>query len=234
MPTDDSSPFSVAALVFAKAPEPGAVKTRLAPLLGDGGAAVLAARLARRTIGVVTKASFASTTLCCAPDETHAFFALCERQFAATLVGQGDGDLGARMHRAFVRALTRHDAAVLVGTDIPAMDPSDLDAAGAALRAGADAVLGPASDGGYWLIGLRRPDVSVFEGIEWSAPSVLAATRERMTRLGWRVAEVPTRADVDRPEDVARLAADGATAALVSDLLAAASRSRTSNGRGSP
>ena len=118
---------------------------------------------------------------------------------------QGPGDLGARMHRAFKRVLQEHEAAILIGSDCPALRPADLRAAARALRAGADAVLAPAEDGGYSLIGLRRVSRRLFDGIAWGGPQVMAQTRRRLRALGWRWRELRTLWDVDRPEDVARL-----------------------------
>ena len=208
----------IALLVFAKAPVPGEAKTRLIPALGPGGAAVLSARLTRRTLRTAAAGAWTSTVLCCAPDATHDFFALCRRLHGVALRDQRGADLGERMHEAFEWALGSHDAAILVGTDIPSMAPDDLGLATEALVDGTDAVLGPARDGGYWLIGLRRADPAVFAGLPWSTPGVAAQTRERMTRLGWRWNEVATRADVDHPEDLATLEADPEHRALLDGL----------------
>lgn len=210
--------MSTAVLVFAKAPVPGAVKTRLQDVLGPGGAAVLAARLARHTLRTVTDAGFSSVTLCCAPDIHHEFFALCRRLHGVTLRPQAAGDLGERMREALDAALADHDSAILVGTDIPAMTGDDLRAAAAALDAGADAVLGPARDGGYWLIGVRRADPAIFDGVSWSTSAVLAETRARMAAIGWRVADVATRWDIDRPEDLRALLDDPEAGRLVAGL----------------
>ena len=109
------------------------------------------------------------------------------------------------MYRAFARCLRSHDHVILIGSDCPALGPPDLRTAARALRAGADAVLSPAEDGGYALIGLRRVARRLFEGIEWGGPEVLAQTRRRLARLRWRCKELRTLWDVDRPEDVARL-----------------------------
>ncbi|MFN8997937.1 MAG: DUF2064 domain-containing protein, partial [Betaproteobacteria bacterium] len=103
-------------LVFAKAPEPGRVKTRLVPPLTEGAAAVLAARLARRMLATACAAGIGEVRLCCAPDARHPFFELCRRQLGVTLVSQGKGDLGARMDRVFRAALDHHGAALLAGT----------------------------------------------------------------------------------------------------------------------
>ena len=103
------------------------------------------------------------------------------------------------------RALRRHPGAILIGSDCPALRPADLRAAARALRGNADAVLSPAEDGGYALIGVRRAARGLFQGVEWGSARVLAQTRLRLKRLRWRWRELRTVWDVDRPEDVARL-----------------------------
>jgi rSAM/selenodomain-associated transferase 1 len=205
--------MSVAAVVFARAPVPGAAKTRLVPALGEVGAARLHERLVRRTLDTTCAAFPGRVELCCAPDAAHPFFAACAAENGAALTEQGAGDLGTRMHRALARALCDADAAVLVGTDCPALAPEHLRDAAAALAAGADVVLGPASDGGYVLVGARRVDAALFEGIRWGTDAVLGETRERIRALGWRHVELGTLWDVDRPDDLQRLRrelADGA------------------------
>jgi rSAM/selenodomain-associated transferase 1 len=118
---------------------------------------------------------------------------------------QGPGDLGKRMHRAFSRLLRKHEGAILIGSDCPALRASDLRAAARALEGGADAVFAPAEDGGYALIGLRRSSPRLFAGIDWGGPTVFAQTRRRLGQLGWRWKKLRMLWDVDRPEDVARL-----------------------------
>jgi len=194
-----------ALIVFARAPEPGRVKTRLVPLLGERGAARLHARLAERTLATALAAGIGGVDLYCSPGTGHAFFSRNRRRFGIGLHSQGGGNLGDRMYRAFARALRNRAYAVLIGSDCPVLRPSDLRAAAQALRAGADAVLSPAEDGGYALIGLRRVSRRLFDGVAWSTPEVLAQTRSRLRRLRWRWKELRTVWDVDRPEDVARL-----------------------------
>ena len=194
-----------ALLVFARAPEPGRVKTRLVPLLGEKGAARLHARLVKRTLRTALRARFATTELCCSPRTNFSFFTQCERQFHVSLHVQSRGNLGDRMYLALKRVLRRYPYAVLIGSDCPALRVADLRAAARALREGADAVLAPAEDGGYPLIGLRRVSRRLFDGIAWGGPQVLAQTRRRLGALGWRWKELRTLWDVDRPEDVARL-----------------------------
>jgi len=215
-------PEGIAVLVFAKAPEPGRVKTRLAAELGEGPAAVLAARLALRTLEVVREAGIGPVELWCAPDTTHPFFDVCRRRHGVALRAQCGGNLGQRMAHALRAALANHSAAVLVGTDVPAMTVGDLRTAATALSSGHDAVFGPAEDGGYWLIGTRTVDDALFDGMPWGTDRVWEATRDRCRALGLRVAEIATHWDVDRPEDLERLRADPATAALAARLPRAA------------
>lgn len=190
--------------VFAKAPIAGEVKTRLAPVLGEHGAAALHRALVMHAVETAVGAGIGPVELWCAPDAGHSFFADCSRRFGVTLIAQGEGDLGARMQRAFEKLLGEAGRALLVGSDIPPMTPDYLRAADAALVEGHDAVLGPVEDGGYALIGLTRVDVGLFENIRWSASDVLAVTRSRIAGLGWRHLELPTLWDVDRPEDLRR------------------------------
>ncbi len=190
--------------VFAKAPIPGEVKTRLIPALGEQGAAALHRALVTRAIETAVAAGIGPVQLWCAPDAGHPFFTECGRRRGVTLMHQGEGDLGARMRCAFEALLRESGRALLIGSDIPAMTPDYLRAADAALAEGYDAVLGPAEDGGYVLIGLTRVDAGLFENMRWSASDVLAVTRARIARLGWRHRELPTLWDVDRPEDLQR------------------------------
>jgi rSAM/selenodomain-associated transferase 1 len=190
-----------ALLVFARAPTAGRVKTRLAPLLGAQGAARLHARLVERTLRTARAAGIGPVYLYCAPGVNGKVFRRLRERFGVRLRPQGRGDLGARMDRA----LRAHPGAVLIGSDCPAFRPADLRAAARALRSGADAVLAPAEDGGYALIGVRRSARALFAGVEWGSARVLAQTRARLKRLGWRWKELRTVWDVDRPADLARL-----------------------------
>ena len=190
-------------IVFARAPRPGRVKTRLAPLLGAEGAARLHARLVARTLATATAAG--RVELHCDPGTRDLFFRSMRRRFGVTLRAQGKGDLGERMYRAFRRTMRRHRPVVLVGSDCPALVAADLHAAARALQGGVDAVFSPAEDGGYALIGLRRLSPRLFADIAWGGPDVMAQTRARLRALGWRWRELRVLWDVDRPEDVARL-----------------------------
>ena len=191
--------------MFAKAPLPGRVKTRLVPLLGKQRATRLHARMVEGTLRLAAQARFARVELHCAPHAHHPVFAALARRYSLTLRAQGRGDLGARMLRACRRMLRTEKAVVLIGTDCPVLRVADLRAAARALQGGADAVLSPSEDGEYALIGLRRVSPRLFSGLEWGSDSVLQQTRTRLRELGWRWRELRTVWDVDRPEDYARL-----------------------------
>jgi len=192
-------------IVFARAPRPGRVKSRLVSALGAAGAARLHARLLARAVATARAARCGTVELHCAPHAGHPLFRMLARRHGIRLRTQAGGDLGARMHGALEGALRRADAAVLIGSDCPALRAADIRAAFAALRGGADVVLAPAEDGGYPLIGLKRASKTLFEGVPWGGPRVLAETRARAARLGWSVTLLRTLWDVDRPGDVARL-----------------------------
>lgn len=177
------------------------MKTRLIPLLGERGAARLHAHLVESTLRTACAAGFERIDLYCTPGTGSAFFRRMKQRYGVRLRAQSGGNLGSRMYHA----LRRYPCAVLIGSDCAALRPADLRAAARALREGADAVLAPAEDGGYPLIGLRRVSRRLFEGIPWGGPQVLAQTRRRLQALGWRWKELRTLWDIDRPEDVARL-----------------------------
>jgi rSAM/selenodomain-associated transferase 1 len=201
-------------IVFAKGGRPGAVKTRLVPALGAASAAALHERLVEHTMTTARKAAPGELELCASPIE-DAFLGDCAKRHGATLVAQNGADLGERMHSAFERALEldRCSAAVLIGSDCPALTPELVRLAFAAL-VDHDAVIAPAEDGGYVLIGLSRLDACVFGGIEWSTDRVMARTRERLAMRQLRWHELPTLWDVDRPADYERLVGSGLLAGL--------------------
>lgn len=191
-------------IVMAKAPVAGFAKSRLVPALGAQGAAALAERLLVHAVQQAAQAQFDTLVLCVTPDTTHPLFRRLQAEHQLVLSEQGEGDLGARMHRALAGALAAHTRALLIGTDVPALDAAMLQRADAALMQ-ADAVFVPALDGGYALVGLKRDAPALFEGIAWSTDRVMAQTRERAAAAGLRTAELPPVADIDEPSDLAHL-----------------------------
>ena len=195
-------------LVFAKAPRPGEVKTRLIPLLGAEGAAALHAKLIKHTLTMVRQAALGPIELHGTPADDD-FLRHCSGRYDARLVEQCAGDLGARMRHAFEQALSDATAAILIGTDCPALTPRHLRQAAQALSNGNDAVFCAVEDGGYALIALSRCDSSLFGDISWSTATVMQQTRERLTRLRYRWTELDPLWDIDRPADYERLVASG-------------------------
>ncbi|CAG0930264.1 2-phospho-L-lactate guanylyltransferase [Planctomycetaceae bacterium] len=191
-------------VVMAKAPVAGFAKTRLIPALGPAGAAELAARLLDHAVEQAVAAGTGPVGLCCTPDANHPAFMRLARRHGLMLTPQGDGDLGARMTRALAHRLAEFERCLLIGADIPGLDAAYLRVAADALR-DHDAVFGPALDGGYTLVGLRRPAPQLFEQMIWSRPEVMQHTRERLARLGLRHVELAPLADIDEPADLAEL-----------------------------
>lgn len=190
-------------LVFAKAPVPGRVKTRLSAAVGRRGAARIYRLMLWDTLRRLTQADLCRVELWCSPTTDHAFFLACRRRFGVVLRVQQGSDLGRRMHHALGKALKCGARRVLVvGGDCPDLTAGDCDRALAFLGSGDDAVLGPATDGGYVLIGARHAAARVFSGIEWGGSRVCALTRRRLAQLGWSWQELEPRMDVDRPCDL--------------------------------
>jgi rSAM/selenodomain-associated transferase 2/rSAM/selenodomain-associated transferase 1 len=190
-------------LLFTRYPEPGKTKTRLIPLLGEEAAA-------RLQVAMTAHALAAAREL--ARDRAAGLEVRFEgggRDAMRALFGpavryepQGAGDLGDRMKRGFADAFDRGaESAVIVGADVPAISASILGAAFDALGEH-DVVLGPATDGGYYLIGLRRPAPELFDSIPWGTGDVFQRTLAVAAQQGHRVAQLTPLADVDRPEDI--------------------------------
>lgn len=198
----------IAVLVFAKAPEPGLAKTRLVPLLGAEGAARLQEQLIARALATATAAAIGPVILWCTPAVDHPLLERAAAKAGANRALQGDGDLGARMHAAAIATLAGFTRLIIIGTDCPALTPSALASAAGAL-ANCDAVVIPAEDGGFVLLGLTRTDSRLFANVEWGSAHVMAATRRNLKALGWRWHESPSLWDVDLPSDFARLRASG-------------------------
>ena len=194
-------------IVFARTPRPGVVKTRLIPLLGKEGAAALHVRLIAHALATARAARIGPTELHCTPDCEHPYIRECATRYGVSLASQVAGDLGARMACALDQALKRSRHAILIGADCAVLTARHLQDTRQALHEGADAVIVPAEDGGYALIGLNRCDPRLFADIAWGSAEVLNQTRDRLSELEWRWRELETLWDVDRPEDYRRLLA---------------------------
>ena len=198
--------------VMAKAPRAGHVKTRLVPPLTREEAAELYRCLLLDKIFQVGTLSGVDPYLAYTPPEARAQMAsLAPQDF--TLIPQAGSDLGDRLHRLSAILLERgHPGVIIIDSDTPTL-PSTylLDALDRIQSKGTDLVLGPAEDGGYYLIGLKRPCWSLFDSIPWSGPSVLSETLRRASAQRLEVATLPTWFDVDTASDLLRLRNDLAT-----------------------
>jgi rSAM/selenodomain-associated transferase 1 len=205
----------VAIVLFARVPRAGRVKTRLVPPLTPEQALTLhvalvarAARLVRRAARRAGARAFIAWSAPWTPPARGpaAVLARALRGFAAR--PQRGADLGTRM-RAAIRHLLRrgHAAVVVFGSDAPLAGAGVLARAARALAAGTPAVIGPAADGGYYLIGLAADRPNLFAGIPWGTARVLGLTRARLRRARLRVLLLPRARDVDRPADLVWLRA---------------------------
>ena len=188
-------------VIFAKAPVPGQVKTRLIPALGAEGAAKLAEQMLHDTYSHASSVLVASTEICASPDPAEAEWKPYLPRRAAQLTPQGDGDLGERLARAAERVIGEGERVILIGTDCPALTERRLKSACWELETH-DAVIHPTFDGGYALLGLRRFDPSIFSGIQWSTSSVATQTMGKVKALGWSMHLGATLQDVDTPDDL--------------------------------
>lgn len=193
-------------LVFAKAPIPGQVKTRLMPPLSANEAAALHRELVEKTLRAAAGClRIAAVELWCAPVVDDPFFQDWAQRYGINLRAQHGVDLGARMHHALLTTLEQGaEFALVAGTDCPSLTADYLDSAAATLAEGADIVLAPAEDGGYALIGLRCAHPYLFTEIDWGTDTVLQTTRDRIRTLGLSARELSVVWDVDRPRDLAR------------------------------
>ncbi len=202
-PAEERRPEARTLVVFAKAPRPGTVKTRLAADVGEAEAARIYRALGRGVVDGVRDGPWRTVVAFSPPDareEVAAWLDPGELDFDP----QTSGDLGLRMDAALTAELGRGaDRVCLVGTDAPGVDAGVVREAFRALAA-ADVVLGPARDGGYYLVGLKRPTPGLFQDIPWSTPEVLERTLERARELDLHVRLLRPLADVDRLPDVPR------------------------------
>ena len=194
--------MSTALIVFAKAPIPGEVKTRLCPPLDPDEAASLHGTLVLDAVERAKGLAGASLYVAGAPDLAHPFFKVLEGRYGAKLLPQRGPDLGARMKWAMQDAFEQGaEDVLLTGTDLPTLPRAHLMESLTLIKKH-DVVLGPTADGGYYLIGLHRMVPALFEGIEWSTASVFADTKEKTEDAGLSLGLLPECRDLDTLEDL--------------------------------
>jgi rSAM/selenodomain-associated transferase 1 len=194
-------------IIFAKAPEPGQVKTRLSPPLTSDQAAHLHEVFMLDVVRATQSLHGVTQWLSCAPSTTHPFFRRLSRRFRLRLLTQTGDTLGERMASAMRQTLdSGATRVVLIGTDIPTLPGTIIRDAFRLLRR-ADVVLGPACDGGYYLVGVSRRVPPIFDEIPWGRSTVLEATLTHVNRLGLRCRLLPFWYDVDGLPSLRLLAA---------------------------
>jgi rSAM/selenodomain-associated transferase 1 len=191
-------------IIFAKAPVPGTVKTRLIPELGVEKATQLYEAMVVNAVSMAVESGLCPVQLWCAPDCEHAFYRHLNRDFGVSLHAQHGKDLGERMYNAFSTALEASAHAVIIGSDCPVLNTQLLADALEALHSGSQAAIAPAADGGYVLLGLNRNDRALFEGLAWGEGTVYAGTLEKLRRLSFSYVSLAQQWDVDRIPDVQR------------------------------
>jgi rSAM/selenodomain-associated transferase 1 len=209
-PLDRISTRATALVIFAKAPVPGQVKTRLCPPLTPDEAATLHGSFVldtlERTKAAVGKLKLdMDRYLACAPSSTHVFFKIMEERQGVKLVDQVGDDLGARMHHVVETMFSRgYRRTIIIGTDVPTVPLDHFKQALTSLE-DHDLVLGPALDGGYYLIGMNKPMPELFVDIPWSTDQVLILTQEKAAVLGLKTALLERWRDVDTLDDLEAL-----------------------------
>lgn len=190
-------------LVFARVPALGRVKSRLAAGVGEPAALAVYHELLAITNAAVVAAGVPATVWLADAAGAEPTAAETREWAAHSAKCQPDGDLGARMAGAFAAAFGAGAGRVaIIGTDCPGLRDTHLNQAFALLETH-DLVLGPATDGGYYLLGLRQPQPELFQNKTWSTASVLADTLTDIRRLGLRVALLSELRDVDTAQDLA-------------------------------
>ncbi|MDH3450953.1 MAG: TIGR04282 family arsenosugar biosynthesis glycosyltransferase [Gammaproteobacteria bacterium] len=189
-------------LIFARTPQAGRVKTRLIPALGAQWACELHARMVERTLALAAR-SGVPVELWLDGEPSHPSVAAWRTRYRLRVRRQRGAGLGARLHDAIQQTLRTSRSALVLGCDCVTLTQRDLQFALRCLPT-LDAVIAPARDGGYVLLGVSRPATPLLQRIPWGTRHVLAATRRRMHTSGWRYRLLGWQHDVDRPADLPR------------------------------
>ena len=197
-----AQPVHAAIVVFAKAPIPGHVKTRLCPPLTPDEAASLHGSMVLDTLERSRTIRGTDRFLACAPSKQHPFFKAVGARQGVTLWDQTGEDLGTRMNQAFHSAFTLgYETVLLVGSDLPTIEAETFHQALQALEKH-DLVLGPTVDGGYYLIGLHKPVAALFADVPWSTDQVLPLTQQKAQGGGLSLHLLSQQRDLDTVNDL--------------------------------
>ena len=190
-------------LIFAKAPVPGQVKSRLVPDIGEHAAAELHRLMTLNTVVMAVNSGICPVELWCSPDPSHQFFQKLGQRVPVTLRTQQGSDLGERMFHAAGCALQEANSIIIIGSDCLQITNDHLAMAMAYLaEQSLECVVAPAYDGGYVLIGMNKIDRRLFQNIDWGTSDVMKQTQDALRGLQWRWAELPTLRDTDVKTDL--------------------------------
>lgn len=192
--------------LFAKSPVPGEVKTRLLTHLSAASCAALAEEMLFHSVENITSYWPGALVLCVTPSCDDPNFREISKRYNCDVILQIDADLGGRMMHVLEQGISVSGAAVVMGCDVPQISERILVSASAYLRAGEN-VIGPAEDGGFYLLGLQSSCPELFEGISWGGNKVLDEVLLRARLLGISLKKLPVLRDIDRWEDLKWLAA---------------------------
>jgi hypothetical protein len=189
-------------LIFAKAPVAGQVKTRLISDVGEQRATELYKEFLTITLETAEQASFSEIQLWVSGDINHPYIKYLKNTFHMTLHKQKGNDLGERMSCAFDSVFAIYSNAVLIGSDCPSLLSSDLNTAVDYLENEKDVVLGPAEDGGYYLIGMKKNKPELFLDVNWGKETVFSETCALIEKNNLNLGVLERRADIDRVSDL--------------------------------
>lgn len=187
-------------IVFAKAPVEAQCKTRLIPLLGESGATEFYKDLLQHCLHTVSRLEHTDIALYVTPHTQHPLLQKLAANYSTALQLQRGKDLGERMQHAMQQELQTYQRVVLIGSDCPGITPDYLEQAFAALQY-SDLVIGPATDGGYVLIGGQRISPAIFANTHWGSDQVLKQCLCNIHDAGYSHQSLPPQQDIDTPED---------------------------------
>lgn len=194
-----------ALIVFARQPVPGKAKTRLARHCGDKIAANIASYLLKETVSLAASVWQGPIALYCWPDPEHELFKELSGEYGLSLATQCAGSLGDKMYTALQNECSHHGAAAVMGTDVPHCPGQVLNEAYTLLSAG-KSVIGPTNDGGYYFLGIQKPDNRFFKNINWGSDSVYSDTLARAEETGISFNKLPVVRDIDDWQDLVEAA----------------------------
>ncbi len=191
--------------LFAKAPLPGEVKTRMQPMLSPDACANLAAIMCRQICATLHQHWHGMTVIKAAPDSNHPLFKSLSQRYGFELEAQIGSDLGERMNEALSDGIGRGGSAAVIGADVPHIPAAIVREACHSMNQGRS-VVGPASDGGFYFLGLHQPAPDLFRGIRWGEEDVLQDLLDRADAASIGISFLPELRDIDRYEDLLWLA----------------------------